>query len=50
MQTLYLLHMEPKIFPEPAKFNPQRWLDNPSLKPRYLMAFGRGNRMCLGMK
>ncbi|KAI1371157.1 benzoate 4-monooxygenase cytochrome P450 [Hypoxylon crocopeplum] len=49
MQSLYLVHMNPDVFPEPKKFNPQRWLDNPSLKSRYLMAFGRGTRQCLGI-
>ncbi|KUI53796.1 Trichodiene oxygenase [Cytospora mali] len=49
MQSLYLLQMDPNVFTDPTKFNPQRWLDNPSLKARYFMAFGRGSRMCLGM-
>ncbi|PCG98198.1 hypothetical protein PENOC_064490 [Penicillium occitanis (nom. inval.)] len=47
--SLYLLHMNDEIFPDSARFNPQRWLDNPSLKTRYLMAFGRGSRQCLGI-
>lgn len=42
--------MDRDVFPDPAKFNPQRWLDNPTLKSRYMMAFGKGARMCLGMK
>jgi cytochrome P450 len=49
MQSLYLLHMDPEVFPEPFAFRPQRWLDNPDLK-RNLFAFSRGSRSCLGMK
>ncbi|KAI1744418.1 benzoate 4-monooxygenase cytochrome P450 [Xylaria scruposa] len=49
MQSLYLTHMNSNIFPEPEIFKPDRWLDNPSLKTRYFMAFGRGTRNCLGI-
>ncbi|KAG8169495.1 hypothetical protein KVR01_000240 [Diaporthe batatas] len=49
MQSLYLLHMDPDVFPDPTKYNPQRWLEDTTLKSRYMMAFGRGSRMCLGM-
>ncbi|CAG8901779.1 unnamed protein product [Penicillium egyptiacum] len=49
MQSLYLHHTNPQIFPEPFRFNPQRWIDDPKLKPRYLMAWGRGSRSCLGI-
>jgi cytochrome P450 len=49
MQSAYLLHTDPNIFPDPLDFQPQRWLDNPGLK-RHLFAFGRGSRSCLGMK
>ncbi|OQE10007.1 hypothetical protein PENVUL_c005G07059 [Penicillium vulpinum] len=49
MQSLYLHHTNPQIFPEPFRFNPQRWIDDPKLKPRYLMAWGQGSRSCLGI-
>jgi hypothetical protein len=49
MQSLYLLHMDPSVFPDPFAFQPQRWLANPDLK-RNLFAFSRGSRGCLGMK
>ncbi|KAJ4296097.1 hypothetical protein N0V88_004799 [Collariella sp. IMI 366227] len=49
MQSHYLHHTNPKIFPEPHLFNPQRWLDHPELKPRYFMGFGKGTRICLGI-
>ncbi len=52
----YLLHTDPAVFPEPTKFRPERWLPqdksrspaNGSLE-RYLIPFGRGSRICLGM-
>ena len=48
MQSPYLHHTNPEIFPHPTIFKPERWLDDPSLT-KYLLAFGRGSRMCLGM-
>jgi len=48
MESTYLLHTNPEIFPDPFKFEPQRWIDNPKLT-KYLFAFGRGPRSCLGM-
>lgn len=49
MQSHYLHHTDSKIFPEPYTFNPQRWLDDPKLKAKYFMGFGRGTRICLGI-
>lgn len=49
MQSHYLLHTDPKIFPDPYTFEPQRWIDEPSLKARYFLGFGRGSRVCLGI-
>jgi cytochrome P450 len=49
MESAYLLHTDPNVFPEPFAFRPQRWLDDPELK-RHLFAFSRGSRNCLGMK
>ncbi|KAI3541420.1 cytochrome P450 [Colletotrichum filicis] len=52
--TSYIQHRDPNIFPEPDVFRPERWLENQktaSGKPlsRYLVPFGKGPRMCLGM-
>lgn len=41
--------MNKDIYPDPEKFIPERWLDNPSLD-RYFVPFGKGSRMCLGIK
>ena len=43
------IHLNPKIFPDPLSFQPERFLDNPRLK-RYLMSFSQGSRQCLGMQ
>lgn len=40
-------HLDPRIFPDPLTFNPERWLDNPSLS-RYMVAFTKGSRQCVG--
>lgn len=47
--SLYHVHMDDKLFPEPTKFEPQRWLANKELH-KYLLPFGSGSRMCLGLK
>ena len=40
--------MDPTIFPEPECFRPDRWVNNKHLE-RYLVAFGKGSRICLGI-
>ncbi|EUC29264.1 hypothetical protein COCCADRAFT_40322 [Bipolaris zeicola 26-R-13] len=50
----YLQVTDPKLFPNPDKFIPERWLDNPMTSTghplsKYLTNFGKGPRMCLGM-
>ena len=42
-----LLQMNPNIFPDPMAFKPERWLGNPRLD-KYLIAFSKGTRACLG--
>lgn len=49
MESLYLLNTDPAVFPDPLKFRPERWLDNPKLI-RYQFAFSKGSMSCLGMK
>ncbi|ESK87212.1 benzoate 4-monooxygenase cytochrome p450 [Moniliophthora roreri MCA 2997] len=44
------VHMNPEIFPDPARFNPERWLeDKVHSLDRYLVSFGKGPRSCLGI-
>ena len=46
------MHMNTDIFPEPHLFKPERWLpletEGRRLQ-RYLVAFGKGSRSCLGL-
>lgn len=41
--------MDPNIFVEPERFNPDRWMQEKRLD-HYLANFGKGSRICLGMK
>ncbi len=47
------MHDEPTIFPEPAKFDPSRWLKSAEGESkdleRYLAPFSRGPRSCFGV-
>jgi cytochrome P450 len=42
------MHYNPKLFAEPFKFRPERWIEDPNLD-RWLVPFSRGPRMCIGM-
>lgn len=45
------MHRNPEIFPEPAVFDPERWLqENSHDLDKYLVAFSKGPRSCLGIK
>ncbi|EMD96233.1 hypothetical protein COCC4DRAFT_19072 [Bipolaris maydis ATCC 48331] len=48
--SAYFQHTDPKIFPNPHEFNPDRWLSNvtPAMKKNYV-PFSKGSRHCLGM-
>ena len=51
-QSAYLLHTDPTAFPEPEKFDPERFLgDGPAVTEakRSLVPFGKGTRLCVGM-
>ncbi|UZJ53632.1 hypothetical protein CBS101457_002952 [Exobasidium rhododendri] len=41
----WAMHRDPVLFPEPDRFNPERWLSDPDLKHN---AFGFGRRQCAG--
>lgn len=49
--SAYYIHHDPELFPSPAKFNPERWLDAETSHrlDRYLVTFGRGARSCVGV-
>lgn len=45
----YALHMDEKYFPDPQKYNPERFLDKTiNSDGVYYMPFGAGPRICLG--
>ena len=48
MTTVDVL-MNGEIFPEPERFMPERWINEPGLE-RYFVPFGKGSRQCLGIK
>ena len=45
---IYLTHHRPDIYPEPLRFNPERFLERKFSAYEYL-PFGGGSRRCLGM-
>jgi len=46
--TGLLIHYDESIFPEAKTFRPERWIENPRLD-KYLVAFSRGSRQCIGI-
>ena len=48
--TTLSVHTNEKIFPQPWKFNPDRWLGQEGTERRkYQMAFNKGGRNCIGI-
>lgn len=50
--TAYLLHLDEVEYPDPMRFDPDRWMDpNPwRLGDRTFVPFSKGRRNCLGMQ
>jgi cytochrome P450 len=53
--TIGDVHFDEAIYPKPKQFLPERWLNNPkapdgSSLDHYFVAFGKGPRLCLGIK
>ncbi len=49
--TTLLLHNDPDNYPKPRKFDPNRWPQpSASRLNKYMVAFSKGSRQCLGMK
>jgi len=48
--TAWLMHRDKTMFPDPDKFDPERWLDpqEAQARERYLVPFSKGNRICIG--
>ncbi|KAK6539376.1 hypothetical protein TWF694_009602 [Orbilia ellipsospora] len=50
MNSHYIYHMNPKVFPDPEKWDPERWLvDDTKEMENYFMPFSRGARICIGL-
>ncbi|MFV2121167.1 cytochrome P450 [Streptomyces sp. Act-28] len=50
--SLYALHRHPDLYPDPERFDPDRWLpENSKDRPReHFVPFGAGSRKCIGDK
>jgi cytochrome P450 len=49
----YSLHRNAEVFPEPLKFDPDRWLgpaEQVAVMNRWFWAFSSGGRMCIGLQ
>lgn len=50
--TLVLMHSEESIYPDPYRFNPDRWMDPDARRTldKVFAPFSKGTRNCLGMQ
>jgi cytochrome P450 len=48
MPAIVLMHADPALFPEPARFRPERFLDDGQGSTYTWIPFGGGRRRCLG--
>ncbi|KAJ8735052.1 hypothetical protein PYW08_014302 [Mythimna loreyi] len=48
--AIYELHHDPKYFPEPEKFDPERFEREGEVSDDTYMPFGKGNRYCIGTR
>jgi cytochrome P450 len=47
--SIYALHRDPDLYPDPLRFDPDRWLPERPQPPRgAFIPFGSGKRMCIG--
>lgn len=46
----YAIHRDPEYFPDPLRFNPERFVDKSAESNPAFMPFGLGPRMCVGMR
>ncbi|MBX3230254.1 MAG: cytochrome P450 [Labilithrix sp.] len=44
----WVVHRDPRWFPEPERFDPDRWLTGPPIPKHAYFPFGGGPRVCIG--
>jgi cytochrome P450 len=45
---IFMLHRHPKVFPEPEKFDPERFAEGKDYQPTAYIPFSAGSRNCIG--
>jgi cytochrome P450 family 4 len=45
---IFMLHRNPKVFPEPEKFDPERFAEGKEYSPTAYIPFSAGSRNCIG--
>ena len=48
MPCIYLIHNDPEVFPDPGRFDPDRFLASDAPSSRVWLPFGAGPRHCIG--
>ncbi len=49
LMSQWIVQRDPRWWPDPTRFDPNRWLGEPSTRPRFAyFPFGAGNRVCIG--
>ncbi len=49
LMSPYAVHRDPRWFPEPLAFRPERWLAEDATRPKFAyFPFGGGTRVCIG--
>jgi cytochrome P450 len=49
LMSPYVVHRDPRWFPEPLVFSPERWLTDDATRPKFAyFPFGGGTRVCIG--
>jgi cytochrome P450 len=49
LMSQWIVHRDARLWPDPARFDPARWLPEPPPRPRFAyFPFGAGNRVCVG--
>jgi cytochrome P450 len=51
--TTHFMHLDPGLFPEPYKFDPDRWFEPTTIANRleqYVLPFSKGSRACIGLQ